>query len=77
MDTIFEINRMLQDNSFIKKNMPAVDTAGWSKVHAFFDHDDLVAKIQLEDDTYIIEVGCLTMLRRTISSNMRYGIFRS
>ena len=37
-------------------NVSIADTAGWSKVHAFFDHDDLVAKIQLEDDTYVIEV---------------------
>ena len=51
--------------------MPAVDTAGWSKVHAFFDHDDLVAKIQLEDDTYIIEVCCLCgILRQVISQNL-------
>ena len=48
--------------------MPAVDTAGWSKVHAFFDHDDLVAKIQLEDDTYIIEVcGLFGILLQLIS----------
>ena len=51
--------------------MLTVDTAGWSKVHAFFDHDDLVAKIQLEDDTYIIEVCFLCgILRQVISSNL-------
>lgn len=32
------------------------DSESWSRVHAFFDTGNLVAKIELEEDTYVIEV---------------------
>ena len=46
----------LQVMKFLKNIF--VDTSGWSSVHAYFDNEDLVAKIQLEDDIYVIEVCC-------------------